>query len=122
MIKKIFHFYNFIIISLYIYPGSLFGLLVNSDISKGPKIFPSFIFALDHFCAFLFLSLLGLISYFKNRKKIIMYLILISVFLEFFHLLIPNREFQISDIFANITGIFIPIFIFILFKIKKKKY
>ena len=122
MIKKIFHFYNFIVISLYIYPGSLFGLLVNSDISKGPKIFPSFIFALDHFCAFLFLSLLGLISYFKNQKKIIVYLILISVFLEFFHLFIPNREFQISDFFANITGVFIPIFMFTLFKIKKKKY
>ena len=120
MIKIIFHLYNIIIVFLYIYPGSLLGLLVYNDISKEPQIFPDFIFSLNHFYAFLFLSLLGLISYSKNLKKIILYLILISIILELFHLFIPIREFQFSDLFANITGILIPIFILILFNFWKK--
>ena len=96
------------------------GLLVYNDISKEPQIFPDFIFSLNHFYAFLFLSLLGLISYSKNLKKIILYLILISIILELFHLFIPIREFQFSDLFANTTGILIPIFILILFNFWKK--
>ena len=120
MIKIIFHLYNIIILFLYIYPGSLLGLLVYNDISKEPQIFPDFIFSLNHFYAFLFLSLLGLISYSKNLKKIILYLILISIMLELFHLFIPVREFQFSDLFANTTGILIPIFILILFNFWKK--
>ena len=121
MIKKIFHLYNFIIFFFYIYPGNLLGFLLSNDSLKDNQIFPSFIFSLDHFIGFLFLSLLGLISYYKNLKKIILYLVSISIFFELFHFYVPNREFQISDIFANISGVLIPIFILVLFKNLKKK-
>ena len=121
MTKIIFHLLNAIFVFLYIYPGSLLGFLVYKDISKQPQISPDFIVSSNHLYAFLFLSLLGLISYFKSLKKIISYLFLISIILEFLHLFIPNRSFQFSDLFGNISGVLISILIIILINFWRKK-
>ena len=122
MIKIIFHLLNSIFVFLYIYPGSLLGFLIYKDISKQPQISVDF-FALssNHVYAFLLLSSLGLISYFKSLKIIILYLILSSISLELLHLFIPNRSFQFSDLFGNIVGVLVPIFILILFNFWRKK-
>ena len=122
MIKIIFHLLNIIFIFLYVYPGSLLGFLIYKDISKQPQL-TSDIFSLssNHIYAFLLISSLGLISYFKNLKIIILYLIFISIILELLHLIIPNRSFQFSDLFGNIVGVLVPIFILILFKFWRKK-
>ena len=121
MIKIIFHLLNIIFVFLYVYPGSLLGFLIYKDISKQPQLTSDF-FALssNHVYAFLLLSSFGLISYFKNFKIIIFYLILISIILELLHLFIPNRSFQFSDLFGNIVGVLIPIFILILFNFWRK--
>jgi len=121
MIKIIFHLLNIIFVFLYVYPGSLLGFLIYKDISKQPQLTSDF-FALssNHVYAFLLLSSLGLISNFKNLKIIILYLILISIILELLHLFIPNRSFQFSDLFGNIVGVLIPIFILILFNFWRK--
>ena len=121
MIKIIFHLLNIIFVFLYIYPGSLLGFLIYKDISKQPQISTDFIVSSNHFYAFLFLSLIGFISYFKSLKIIILYLISISVILELFHLFIPNRSFQFPDLFGNIAGVLISIFILILFNFWRKK-
>ena len=122
MIKIIFHLLNIIFVFLYVYPGSLLGFLIYKDISKQPQLTSDF-FALssNHVYAFLLLSSLGLIGNFKNLKIIILYLILISIILELLHLFIPNRSFQFSDLFGNIVGVLIPIFILILFNFWRKK-
>ena len=75
----------------------------------------------NHVYAFFLLSSLGLISYLKNLKIIILYLILSSISLELLHLFIPNRSFQFSDLFGNIVGVLVPIFILILFNFWRKK-
>ena len=122
MIKIIFHLLNIIFVFLYIYPGSLLGFLIYKDISKQPQISTDFfMLSSNHVYAFLLLSSLGLISNFKNLKIIILYLILISIILELLHLFIPNRSFQFSDLFGNIVGVLIPIFILILFNFWRKK-
>ena len=121
MTKIIFHLLNIIFVFLYIYPGSLLGFLLYKDISRQPQISPDFIVSSNHLYAFLFLSLLGLISYFKSLKKIISYLFFISIILELLHLFIPNRSFQFSDLFGNIIGVLIPICILILFNFWRKK-
>ena len=121
MTKIIFHLLNIIFVFLYIYPGSLLGFLIYKDISKQPQISPDFIISSNHLYAFLLLSSLGLISYFKSLKKIILYLIFISIILELLHLFIPNRSFQFSDLFGNIAGVLISIFILILFNFWRKK-
>ena len=121
MTKIIFHILNIIFIILYIYPGSLLGFLIYKDILKQPQISPDFIVSSNHVYAFLLLSFLGLISYLKSFKKIILYLISISIILELLHLFIPNRSFQFSDLFGNIVGVLVPIFILILFNFWRKK-
>ena len=121
MTKIIFHILNIIFVFLYIYPGSLLGFLIYKDISKQPQILPDFGVSSNHLFAFLLFSSLGLISYFKSLKKIILYLIFISIILELLHLYIPNRSFQFSDLFGNISGVLISILILILFNFWRKK-
>ena len=122
MIKIIFHLLNSIFVFLYIYPGSLLGFLIYKDISKQPQISTDFfMLSSNHVYAFILLSSIGLISYFKSLKVIILYLILSSISLELLHLFIPNRSFQFSDLFGNIIGVLIPICILILFNFWRKK-
>ena len=121
MTKIIFHILNIIFIILYIYPGSLLGFLIYKDISKQPQIVPDFLVSSNHLFVFFLLSSLGLISYFKSLKKIILYLIFVSIILELLHLYIPNRSFQFSDLFGNIAGVLISILILILFNFWRKK-
>ena len=120
MTKIIFHILNIIFIILYIYPGSLLGFLIYKDILKQPQISPDFMVSSNHVYAFLLLSFLGLVSYLKTFKIIILYLISISIILELLHLIIPNRSFQFSDLFGNIVGVLVPIFILILFNFWRK--
>ena len=120
MTKIIFHLLNIIFVFLYIYPGSLLGFFIYGDILRQPQITSNFIVSSNHVYAFLLLSSLGLMSYFKSLKKIILYLISISIILEFLHLIIPNRSFQFSDLFGNIVGVLIPVIILILFNFWKK--
>ncbi len=121
MTKIIFHLLNILFVFLYIYPGSLLGFFIYGDILRQPQITSNFIVSSNHVYAFLLLSSLGLISYFKCLKIIILYLILISIILELFHLFIPNRSFQFSDLFGNIAGVLMPVFILILFNFWRKK-
>jgi VanZ family protein len=122
MIKIIFHLLNIIFVFLYVYPGSLLGFLIYKDFLKQPQLTSDFfVLSSNHVYAFLLLSILGLISYFKSLKKIILYLISISIILELLHLFIPNRSFQFSDLFGNIVGVLVPIFILIVFNFWRKK-
>ena len=122
MIKIIFHLLNIIFVFLYVYPGSLLGFLIYKDISKQFQLTSDFFtLSSNHVYASLLLSTLGLISYFKSSKIIILYLISISIILEFLHLIIPNRSFQFSDLFGNIVGVLISIFVLIIFNFWRKK-
>ena len=122
MIKIIFHLLNIIFVFLYVYPGSLLGFYIYKDISRQPQISADFfMLSSNHVYAFILLSSVGLMSYFKSLKIIILYLISISIILELLHLFIPNRSFQFSDLFGNIVGVLVPIFILILFNFWRKK-
>ena len=120
MLKILFHFYNLLLIILYIYPGSILGFLVYKDLSRQPQITSDFFsISSNHLYVFIILSLLGLLS---NKKNLLLffYLIFISIFLEVCHLIIPNRSFQFSDLFGNILGVIIPFVINTLYKFRKK--
>ena len=120
MLKILFHFYNLLLIILYIYPGSILGFVVYKDLSRQPQITSDFFsISSNHLYVFIILSLLGLLS---NKKNLLLffYLIFISIFLEVCHLIIPNRSFQFSDLFGNILGVIIPFIINNLYKFRKK--
>tara|TARA_B100001996_G_scaffold375915_1_gene356476 strand:+ start:612 stop:980 length:369 start_codon:yes stop_codon:yes gene_type:complete len=122
MAKLIFQIINIIFIILYVYPGSILGFIINKDFSKQPQITSDFmLISSNHVYAFLVLSLTGILSYFNFQKVIIFYLFFISIILELFHLLIPNRSFQFSDLFGNIIGVLISLLILIIINFWRKK-
>ena len=105
---------NIILIILYLYPGSIFGCFLYNDCYVQPQITQDFIISSNHFYAFFLLTSLGVLS-FHNTKKINLlsvYLILLSIFLELFHIIIPNRGFEMSDLFGNIVGVILVILIY----------
>ena len=117
-IKKFFKigFYsaNTILIILYLFPGSILGCFLYNDCYIQPQITRDFIISSNHVYAFVLLSSLGVFS-FHNTKKInflSVYLFLLSIFLELFHIIIPNRGFEISDLFGNIVGVILVILIY----------
>ena len=114
-----FHAINLILIMFYLYPGSLLGLLLYNDSSMQPQITRDFLISSNHFYAFIILSIAGITAYNKSNKinVLIGYLVLLSIFLEFFHILIPNRNFEFSDLFGNFLGV---ILIITFYKIKNR--
>ena len=112
IIKQIFYLANIGIFILYLSPCSLLGYLINKDCKLQPQITVDLIVSTNHVIAFTLLSLIGLIAFKKNLKQVLIYLIFISIFLELCHLFIPERGFQISDLFGNITGIILSYLIF----------
>ena len=115
----VFHLSNSILLIFYLYPGSILGCFLFNDCSIQPQITRDFIISSNHFYVFTIFSALRILVY-RNTRKIkflILYLFLISIILELFHLIIPNRAFEISDLFGNITGV---LFIIIIYKVKSK--
>ena len=122
-IKKFFKigFYsaNIILIILYLFPGSIFGCFLYDNCYLQPQITENFIAAdfiisSNHVYAFALLTSLGVFSC-HNTKKInflIFYLFLLSIILELFHIIIPIRGFEMSDLLGNIVGVILVILIY----------
>ena len=102
---------NFIIVILYLYPGSILGWILYGNLKSQPQLTGDFLsLSSNHFYTFLILSLIAVFSYSNNSKKLIyifLYLLFISTVLELAHLVIPNRSFQFEDLIGNITGVII---------------
>ena len=112
--KTGFYFANIVLIIFYLYPGSIIGWFLYNDFSIQPQITRNFMISSNHFYAFILLTSLGIFS-FHNSKKInfiIFYLFLLSIILELFHIIIPNRGFEMSDLFGNIVGVILVILIY----------
>ena len=110
--KVIFYFMNFCLIFLYIYPGSLLGIVFYGNKKIQPQITPDFYISSNHFYVFVLISTIGFMSFIKAKqiKYLIYYLVFISIILEIFHLFVPGRTFQWSDLFGNMAGVLIVIF------------
>ena len=110
---------NIILITLYLFPGSIFGCFLYDNCYKQPQITKDliaadFIISSNHIYAFILITSLGVFS-FHNTKKInflIIYLFLLSIILELFHIIIPVREFEMSDLFGNLVGVILVILIY----------
>ena len=116
--KIIFYFTNFCLISLYLFPGSLLGMIMYDNKSIQPQITSDFLISSNHFYAFVLVSAIGFFSFIKSNhiNPLIIYLVFLSIFLEIFHLIIPERSFQFTDLFGNLVGVIIVIIIFYFFK------
>jgi len=111
--KIFFYSINLSLIFLYLYPGSLMGQVIYGSKEIQPQITPDFIISSNHFYVFFILSIVGFFTFIKidQIKILTIYLILLSIVLEFLHLIIPERTFQLSDLFGNLVGVIVVILI-----------
>ncbi len=109
--KIIFYLINFFFIFLYLFPGSLLGIALYGDKRIQPQITNDFIISSNHFYVFVLISIIGFLTFIKLKQinYLIVYLVLLSIILEIFHLIIPSRSFQWSDLFGNFFGVIIVI-------------
>ena len=116
--KIIFYFLNVILIFLYLFPGSLLGIIIYDNKNIQPQLTPDFFISSNHFYVFTLISVTGYLSFIKKKhiRILAIYLILLSITLETFHLIIPARSFEWSDLLGNLLGVFIVIIINILIK------
>ena len=105
--KIIFYLSNFILLVLYLFPGSLLGCFLYNDCQLQPQLTKDFLVSTNHLYAFGLLSIIGLFT-FKNSNKLnflSLYLILLSIILEILHIFIPVRSFELYDLFGNLLGV-----------------
>ena len=118
--KFFFYLFNFILIILYLYPGSILGWFLYNDVSLQPQITPNLdlIVSSNHVYAFLILSFVGFFTYKKIEQFgfLSIYLIFLSIILEILHYFIPERSFEFPDLFGNLVGVIIVIILFYFLK------
>ena len=116
--KFIFYLSNFILLVLYLFPGSLLGCYLYNNCQLQPQLTKDFLVSTNHLYAFGLLSIIGLFTY-RNSNKLSflnLYLILLSIILEILHIFIPVRSFEFSDLFGNLLGVSIILTINFFYK------
>ncbi len=112
--KIFFYVINLLLIILYLFPGSLFGCIFFDNCKVQPQITSDFLqISSNHFYAFGLVTILGYFTFLNSEKLklVLYYLLVISVLLEVFHVVIPERSFQWSDLFGNLLGVIVVIFV-----------
>ena len=119
IIRYLYYFSFVSILILYLFPGSLIGYFFYGDFGKQPNFIPNPLgTSINHALAFFYLSILGLISYMREKsfKQTVIFLVALSLLLELSHLIIPNRFFQSLDLFANLLGTLLAIIVIFFYK------
>ena len=119
LFKISFYSANIILITLYLFPGSILGCFLYNNCYIQPQITKDliaggFLISTNHVYAFILFTSLGVFSFHNTKKTnfLIVYLFLLSIILELFHIIIPARGFEMSDLFGNIVGVILVIFIY----------
>ena len=118
-LKYLFYFSFITLLILYLFPGSLIGHLLYGNMGKQPDLISNPIgTSINHLIFFFYLSILGFIfrSNQKNFLNSFSFLFLISIILELLHYLIPNRAFELNDLYANSLGVVLAYLLFKFFK------
>ena len=117
--KYLFYFSFIILLILYLFPGSLIGYILYGDLGQQPDFISNPIgTSINHLIFFVYLSILGFIFQSNQRKFInsFSFLFLISIILELLHYFIPNRAFELNDLYANNLGVLLAYFVLKLFR------
>ena len=117
--KYLFYFSLLVLLILYLFPGSLIGYLLYGNLGQQPELISNPIgTSINHLIFFFYISIVGFI-FRINQKTFInsfSFLFLASITLELLHFFIPNRAFELNDLYANSLGVFLAYLIFKLFK------
>ena len=112
-LKFIFYISVLLLIVLSLYPGSLIGFMLYGDFAQQPNFIPGNPIGttINHFFAYLYVSLLGFFLYLNLRKEkfkqLVVGLFFLSAILEILQLIVPHRSFQAGDLIFNILGVLV---------------
>ena len=123
-LKKLFHIFTLLLIILSLYPGNIIGFLIYENIRYEPQFTKDFLYiSSNHLYVYFLISVLGFFSYLRDRKfkLVVIYLFFLSIILEFAHLVIVERAFQIADLTGNILGVLIAYTIVLIYKLWRKQ-
>ena len=117
--KYLFYFSLIVLLILYLFPGSLIGYLLYGNLEKQPDLISNPIgTSINHLIFFFYVSIIGFI--FRINQKTFLnsfsFLFLVSITLELLHCLIPNRAFELNDLYANSLGVLLAYLTFKFFK------
>ena len=119
IIKYLFYFSLIILLIIYLFPGSLIGYILYGNLGRQPDFISNPIgTSINHLIFFFYLSILGFM-FRSNQKKFInsfFFLFLTSIILELLHYFIPNRAFELNDLYANSLGVLFAFFMLKFFK------
>ena len=122
-LKFIFHTSILLLIIISLFPGSLLGFFLYDDLGRQPDLIDNpFGTAINHFIYYFYVSMLGLCLYLKNHnfQKLVYGLFFLSIILEFLQFIVPNRAFEIYDVFANFTGVLVAYLLVVIYKFWSK--
>ena len=117
--KYLFYFSLIVLLILYLFPGSLIGYLLYGNFGKQPDLISNPIgTSVNHLIFFFYVSIIGFI--FRINQKTFLnsfsFLFLVSITLELLHYIIPNRAFELNDLYANSLGVLLAYLTFKFFK------
>ena len=117
--KYLFYFSLIVLLILYLFPGSLIGYLFYGNLGKQPDLISNPIgTSINHLIFFFYVSIIGFI--FRINQKTFLnsfsFLFLVSITLELLHYIIPNRAFELNDLYANSLGVLLAYLTFKFFK------
>ena len=121
ILKNSFYVLNVVLFIFYLFPGSILGCILYNDCYVQPQLTRDFLVSSNHFYVFFIFSSLGYLSFSKKLKKIIYYLILLSIVLEILHIIIPNRGFEVADLLGNLLGVILSLVLYKLFSLRRSK-
>ena len=114
LLEYIYYFSLIILLTLYLFPGSLIGYFLYGNLGQQPNLISNPIgTSINHLIFFSYITILALIIRPKVKNILTDYKIIlfISFILEILHFIIPNRAFEFYDLIANMFGVLIIIFI-----------
>ena len=103
-----------VLLILYLFPGSLIGYFLYGNFGQQPNLISNPIgTSINHLIFFSYITVLAIIIRVRVKNIFTNYLVIIfsSCVLEIFHLIVPNRAFELYDLIANFTGVVIILLI-----------
>ena len=123
ILKFIFHISTLMLIIISLWPGSLLGFFFYGNWQLQPNMIEKpYGTTINHFISYFYVSLIGFFAYLKNKNfRILVYgLLILSITLEVYHIIIPNRSFQVQDLLANIIGVMVAYFVIKIYLFLKR--
>ncbi len=112
--EYVYYFSLIVLLILYLFPGSLIGYLLYGNLGQQPNLIANPIgTSINHLIFFSYITVLATILRVRVKNIFTDYLIIIFIacLLEIFHLIVPNRAFELYDLIANLIGVVIILLI-----------